>query len=132
MSSVKWVLVAVASVLLAGSVAACVTGGFEIYRQDQRITKLEHPLRTAPTTTTSSTDYALVPYVNRQLAQINEQLQSIKGPDPNGASIVRGQFQVPAFGHQKSPPLGADFQVVVSVGDLPSGALLSSGTTLRQ
>jgi hypothetical protein len=88
MSSVKWVLLGIASVLLAASVAACVGGGFEIYHLDQRITKLEHPLRTAPTTTTSSTDYALVPYVNRQLAQINEQLQSIKGPDPNGASIT--------------------------------------------
>ncbi len=33
--------------------------------------------------------------------------------------FVRGQFSVPAFGHEKSPPLGADVQFLSSVGRPP-------------
>ena len=43
-------------------------------------------------------------------------------------AVVRGQFAVPAFGHQKSPPLGVSFQFRQPRFSSPR-APLSSGTT---
>jgi hypothetical protein len=36
-----------------------------------------------------------------------------------GWASVRGQISVPAFGHEKSPPLGADVQFLASVDRPP-------------
>ena len=48
----------------------------------------------------------------KELQRENQRLKKIVADQAldNEMLSVRGQFEVPAFGHQKSPPLGVSFQ----------------------